>query len=139
MDPTLPLPTELRTLLAQHTTLRQSIAQHQDLLTRLASLLEARSQGHGKMELPVELGMGYSVEGVVEDTSKMITSLGVQDLWVELELEKAREFAEKKLRILEKRVAGLEEPIKKLKEEYALVAKTLRDALQLPDPSETAP
>lgn len=41
-------------------------------------------------------------KGIREDTSKMITSMGVQDLWVELELEKAREFAEKKLRILEK-------------------------------------
>lgn len=37
-----------------------------------------------------------------EDTGKMITSMGVQDLWVELELEKARGFAERKLRILEK-------------------------------------
>lgn len=65
MDPTLPLPFELRTLLAQHAALQQSIAQHLDLLARLASLLDARAQGHGKMELPVELGMGYSVEGVV--------------------------------------------------------------------------
>lgn len=32
----------------------------------------------------------------------MITSMGVQDLWVELELGKARDFAEKRIRILEK-------------------------------------
>jgi hypothetical protein len=37
-----------------------------------------------------------------EDTSKMITSMSIQDIWVELELEKARDFAEEKLRILEK-------------------------------------
>lgn len=32
----------------------------------------------------------------------MITSMGVQDLWVELELEQARDFAEKRIRILQK-------------------------------------
>lgn len=32
----------------------------------------------------------------------MITCMGLQDLWVELELGKAREFAEKRIVILEK-------------------------------------
>lgn len=52
-------------MMAQHAALLQSIADHQDLLARLATLLDARSAGNDRMDLPVDLGMGYSVEGVV--------------------------------------------------------------------------
>lgn len=42
------------------------------------------------------------MNGRSEETKKIICSLGLQDLWVELELEKAVEFVEKKVVIIER-------------------------------------
>lgn len=65
MESSLPLPTELRSLVAQLAALQLAIEQNRDLLSRLASLLDARAVGHERMDLPVDLGLGYSVDGVV--------------------------------------------------------------------------
>lgn len=63
--PTLPLPRELTALLADHAQLSLTLSQHEDLLARLAALREARAQGHDQMNVPVDLGRGYMIEGVV--------------------------------------------------------------------------
>ncbi|GAA5867972.1 hypothetical protein JCM1840_003637 [Sporobolomyces johnsonii] len=126
---------ELNALQATQHDLTRAIAAHHDLLDRISSLQQARAAGHPRMELPVELGPGFTAEGVVEDTSRIICSAGLDDLWLDLPLDKAAEFVKKRAAILEKRSQNLEEPIARMKEEYALVAKTLHSALQLPDVS----
>ncbi|GAA5920296.1 hypothetical protein JCM1841_003032 [Sporobolomyces salmonicolor] len=126
---------ELNVLLARQDALRRAITAHQDLLDRISSVQQARAAGQARMELPVELGPGFSAEGVVEDTSRIICSAGPDDLWLDLPLDKATVFVEKRAALLEKRVQTLEEPIARMKEEYALVAKTLHSALELPDVS----
>lgn len=60
-----PLPHELRTLLTSRATVLATIQQHQDLLSRLSSILSARAAGNAQMHLDVDLGMGYIIEGVV--------------------------------------------------------------------------
>lgn len=60
-----PLPHELRTLLTNRAATLAAIQQHQDLLSRLSSIIAARSAGNAQMNLDVDLGMGYSIEGVV--------------------------------------------------------------------------
>ncbi|GAA5896059.1 uncharacterized protein JCM6883_001700 [Sporobolomyces salmoneus] len=129
----LPSQVELKDLLARQDALEAQLAAHKDLTTRLNGLLEARKAGNDKMELPVELGPGFTVEGVVQDTSRIILAAGIDDLWLELPIERAQPFVQKRIDILERRSKDLEKPIARLKEEYALVAKTLRDAFQLPD------
>ncbi|GAA5973438.1 hypothetical protein JCM21900_006343 [Sporobolomyces salmonicolor] len=126
---------ELNVLLARQDDLRRAITAHQDLLDRISSVQQARAAGQTRMELPVELGPGFSAEGVVEDTSRIICSAGLDDLWLDLPLDKATVFVKKRAALLEKRVQTLEEPIARMKEEYALVAKTLHSALELPDVS----
>lgn len=64
-DITLPLPSELRRLLTEQSAIQLSLAQNSDLLSRLQSLLEARKNGHNRMDLPVDVGMGFLMEGVV--------------------------------------------------------------------------
>ncbi|GAA5996201.1 hypothetical protein JCM5350_003304 [Sporobolomyces pararoseus] len=131
----LPSQVELKDLIARQEAIQAQLEGHRDLQARLHTLLEQRKQGNGRMELPVELGPGFSAEGVVEDTSHIIVSAGLDDLWLDLPIDKAQDFVENRMGILEKRSKDLEKPIEKLKEESALVAKTLRDAFQLPDNS----
>ncbi|GAA5948865.1 hypothetical protein JCM3765_003935 [Sporobolomyces pararoseus] len=128
----LPSQVELKDLVARQEAIQAQLEAHRDLQARLHTLSEQRKQGNGRMELPVELGPGFSAEGVVEDTSHIILSAGLDDLWLDLPIEKAQGFVESRIGILEMRLKDLEKPIAKLKEEYALVAKTLRDAFQLP-------
>ncbi|KAK4704679.1 hypothetical protein P7C70_g1532, partial [Phenoliferia sp. Uapishka_3] len=130
--PTLPLPLELTSLLSQHESLSLQIQQHADLHSQLSTLLEARKSGNNQMNLPVDLGRGYMIEGVVKDTTQVFV-MGLDDVWVELEIDKAVEFVDKKQDILNRRLQALKEPIAKLRKDYALVTKTLRTALELPD------
>ncbi|KAL8283237.1 hypothetical protein RQP46_006015 [Phenoliferia psychrophenolica] len=130
--PNLPLPRELSSLLARHAELAVKLEQHRDLLGQLASVRQARESGNGKMHVPVDLGRGYMIEGVVKDTSKVFV-MGLDDVWLQLEVDKAEEFVERKMEILQKRADALDEPIAKLQKDYALVTKTLNAALALPD------
>jgi hypothetical protein len=61
----LPSQVELKDLLARQEALQNQLDAHKDLTKRLNSLLEARKQGNGRMDLPVELGPGFTAEGVV--------------------------------------------------------------------------
>ncbi|GAA5926727.1 uncharacterized protein JCM15063_000355 [Sporobolomyces koalae] len=133
----LPSQVELKDLLARQQDLRAQLDAHSDLAAKLDGVITARKQGNGRMQLPVELGPGFTAEGVVNDTSRIILAAGIEDLWLDLPVEQARTFVENRTRIIKKRLGGLEQPISQLKEEYALVAKTLREAFQLPDESES--
>lgn len=117
------LSSELRSLVKRYDTLQQDITRHQELLDRLETLVKARQAGNGRMQLPVELGLGYSIEGVVyvdsvshlpsgagltslsltsrEDTSKVIVNMGVDDLWAELEVGRALVFVKERIHLLE--------------------------------------
>ncbi|GAA5884772.1 hypothetical protein JCM16303_005268 [Sporobolomyces ruberrimus] len=129
----LPSHVELKDLISRQESIEAQLSAHKDLVERLHRVVEARKQGNGRMRLPVELGPGFTAESVVEDTSRIILAAGLDDLWLDLPIEQAKTFVEKRIAILEKRSNDLEKPIAQLKEEYALVAKTLRDAFQLPD------
>lgn len=65
MSGALPLPTELRALVVKYEELQRDIVNHEDLSARLEQLVKAREQGNERMNLPVDLGLGYSIEGVV--------------------------------------------------------------------------
>lgn len=65
MQAALPVPSELRLLEVKLDALSLQLDQLVDLSTRLDELLQARKGDNGRMELPVELGAGFSVEGVV--------------------------------------------------------------------------
>ncbi|KAK4055025.1 hypothetical protein OIO90_003366 [Microbotryomycetes sp. JL221] len=123
--------TELRGLLAQQATVERTIAEVQQLKARIHDTQQARDAGHGRMEIPVELGMGYTIDGVVEDTSKIIISLGLHDLWVEFDLQEAQEFLDRRLDVLQRRRMELEAPIAQLKSQSQKVSQALRDVLQL--------
>lgn len=100
------------------------LRQHQDLVARLDSVLEARKQNNKRMELPVDIGMGFTVEGIVSvpssllrrylderkadsacpasnDTGRVVVAAGPQDLYLELEVGHARDFVEKRCKLLE--------------------------------------
>lgn len=100
------------------------LRQHQDLVARLNSVLEARKQNNKRMELPVDIGMGFTVEGVVfvpssllrrylderkadsacpasNDTGRVVVAAGPQDLYLELEIGHARDFVEKRCKLLQ--------------------------------------
>ncbi|GAA6060582.1 hypothetical protein JCM10212_006817 [Sporobolomyces blumeae] len=133
----LPSQTELKRLLERRAALQAELDAHRDLLERIAGVLDARSRGHGRMELAVELGPGFTAEGVVGDTARIIVNSGLEDLWLDLPIEGSQDFVKKRIALLERRLDDLEKPIKQMKQEYALVAKTLRDAFQLPDDDPT--
>ncbi|GAA6050269.1 hypothetical protein NBRC10513_008025 [Rhodotorula toruloides] len=128
MNALLEQPHELRALEQRRDALRVLLAQLQDLADRLHGLLEARRQGNGRMQLPVDLGMGFCAEGVVEDTQRIIVAAGLENLFLDMPVEQAQEFVKKRIAIVEKKVAGLDEPIAKLKEEHAKLVNTLRSA-----------
>ncbi|BGP17563.1 hypothetical protein JCM10213_004104 [Rhodosporidiobolus nylandii] len=130
MQAALPVPSELRLLQVKAADALSQLSQHRELLERLDDVLAARKEGNGTMQLPVELGGGFSVKGVVEDTSRVICAAGLDDLYVDLPVEKAREFVEKRIAILEKKQLALEEPLEKLQNEYELLTSTLQKALQ---------
>lgn len=58
-------PASLVALRQRKSNLELSLAQHQDLLDRLHALLTARKQGNERMDVPVDIGMGFTAEGVV--------------------------------------------------------------------------
>ncbi|BGP33263.1 hypothetical protein JCM10296v2_005057 [Rhodotorula toruloides] len=128
MNTLLEQPHELRALEQRRDALRVLRDQLQELADRLHGLLEARRQGNGRMELPVDLGMGFFAEGVVENTDNIIVAAGLQDLFLDMPVEQAQEFVKKRIAIVEKKVAGLDEPIERLKEERAKHVKTLQSA-----------
>lgn len=61
----LPLSHELSSLVERHKSVQQAIQEHRQLIERIDGVMHARQQGNGKMELPVELGQGFTIEGVV--------------------------------------------------------------------------
>ncbi|KAM0791771.1 hypothetical protein ACM66B_004034 [Microbotryomycetes sp. NB124-2] len=108
---------ELSSLVAQQAELDQTIAQVQTLQHRIAETIAAREAGHGRMQLPVELGMGYTIEGVIEDTSTIICSLGMQDLWIELSLEQAQDSLDRRLDLLQRKKAAVDQTLAQLRSE----------------------
>ena len=58
-------PASLEALRRRKSSLDSDLALHDDLAARLDGLLAARAQGNGRMDLPVDIGMGFTVEGVV--------------------------------------------------------------------------
>ncbi|SCZ95099.1 BZ3500_MvSof-1268-A1-R1_Chr11-3g03602 [Microbotryum saponariae] len=130
--PSLPLPTELEQLLLSQSQLQHTLASLQQLATRLSELSQARKEGNGRMDIAVDLGMGYTIQGVVPNTDKIIVASGVQDLWVQLRVDEAEKFVAKRHEILQKRSESLDKEVDKLRQEYALVAETLRRALAPP-------
>ncbi|GAA6015608.1 hypothetical protein JCM11491_007173 [Sporobolomyces phaffii] len=134
----LPSQTELNELVARQDAIQAQLDAHRDLSERLKLLVDQRERGNAKMELPVELGPGFTAEGVVHDTKRIIVAAGIDDLWLDLPVEQAQAFVHKRTELLEKRRKDLDRPIAQMKADYALVAKTLRDAFQLPDDDATA-
>ncbi|SCV73587.1 BQ2448_7513 [Microbotryum intermedium] len=124
--PSLPLPSELEQLLLSQSQLQQTLAALQQLSTRLTELSQARKQGNERMDTAVDLGMGYTIQGVVPNTGKIIVASGVRDLWVQLPVGEAETFVEKRKEILQKRSESLEKEVEKLRKEYALVSHPLR-------------
>ncbi|GAA5980776.1 hypothetical protein JCM11641_002646 [Rhodosporidiobolus odoratus] len=139
MQAALPVPSELRLLEVKLDALSLQLDQLVDLRTRLDALLQARKGDNGRIELPVELGAGFSVEGVVEDTSKIICAAGLDDLFLELPVEEARDFVAKRIAIVEKKRQAVEEPLTRMQEEYAQLASTLQKALQAQGLGQDAP
>ncbi|GAA6052977.1 hypothetical protein JCM3770_001159 [Rhodotorula araucariae] len=137
MDALLQPPSQLRALELHRSSLVQLVAQHKDLAARLDQVHAAREQGNGRMETSVPLGMGFEVDGVVPDTSRIICAAGVDDLFLDLDLDQAQAFVEKRTAILEKKLKAVEEPIARLQKEHELVVKTLRSAFQLSDDANT--
>ncbi|SGZ02554.1 BQ5605_C033g11216 [Microbotryum silenes-dioicae] len=130
--PSLPLPTEFEQLLLSQSQLQYNLASLQQLATRLSELSQARKEGNERMDIAVDLGMGYTIQGVVPNTDKIIVASGVQDLWVQLRVDEAEKFVAKRHEILQKRSESLNKEVDKLRQEYALVAETLRRALAPP-------
>ncbi|KAM0747061.1 hypothetical protein T439DRAFT_105359 [Meredithblackwellia eburnea MCA 4105] len=145
--PTLPLPRELQSLLAKHSSLLTLRAQLVDLSERTETLLQARRTGNGTMTVPVDLGLGYCLDGVVRETDKMFVrdvqldlgkvSSEKEEKWLEMEVEKVPLFVKGRLQEVDQRTEALKDPIEKLKKDYALVTKTIRSALDLPEESES--
>ncbi|GAA6010029.1 hypothetical protein JCM10207_007525 [Rhodosporidiobolus poonsookiae] len=125
----LPIPAELRLLQQQRDDAALQLDRHKDLLARLNDIQRARARGNGRMEVPVDLGMGFMAEGVVEDTARVIVAAGVDDLFLDLPIERAGQFVEKRIAVLEKKQQSLKAPIARLTEEHASLAQTLQKAL----------
>ncbi|GAA5999733.1 uncharacterized protein JCM10292_003723 [Rhodotorula paludigena] len=136
MESLLLQPADLRQLEADRDAARILVDQHRDLKVRLAEVQQARAQGNARMNLNVEIGPGFAAEGVVPDTSRVIVAAGVDDLFLELELDKALAFVDERISILQKKLECFEAPISRLKKEHEMVVKTLRSAFQLPDQAE---
>ncbi|KAK4050671.1 hypothetical protein OIV83_003397 [Microbotryomycetes sp. JL201] len=128
---------ELGSLLAQQRQLDHTIADVRTLQHRISETIAARDAGNGRMQLPVDLGMGYTVDGVIEDTSTIICSLGTQDLWVEFTLEQARDFLNRRLDILERKKASVDQPLAELRSETLKVSDALRKVLELGTTEDT--
>ncbi|GAA5960706.1 hypothetical protein JCM8115_001805 [Rhodotorula mucilaginosa] len=133
MDALSQLPASLEALRRRKSSLDSDLALHDDLLARLDACLAARAQGNGRMDLPVNIGMGFTVEGVVHDTSRIVVSAGLHDLFLDLPIEEARDFVEKKRRILQKRLEALEKPLAQAEAEHERVSKALKAAFEVPD------
>ncbi|BGP56428.1 hypothetical protein JCM8202_001832 [Rhodotorula sphaerocarpa] len=114
------------------------LRQHQDLVARLDSVLEARKQNNKRMELPVDIGMGFTVEGIVNDTGRVVVAAGPQDLYLELEVGHARDFVEKRCKLLEKRLETVERPLAQAEAEHERVLETLKAAFEVPETANTA-
>lgn len=65
MDALTQPPASLEALRARKAALDRDLAQHDDLAARLDACMAARAQGNGRMDLPVDIGMGFTAEGVV--------------------------------------------------------------------------
>ncbi|BGP25714.1 prefoldin subunit [Rhodotorula toruloides] len=128
MNASLEQPQELRALEHRVDALRVLLDQLQDLSDRLHGLLEARKRGNGRMQVPVDIGMGFCAEGVVENTDRIIVAAGLDDLFFDLPVEQAQDFVRKRVVIVEKTLQGLEGLITRLKEDHAKLVKTLKSA-----------
>ncbi|GAA5992874.1 hypothetical protein JCM10908_001384 [Rhodotorula pacifica] len=131
-------PASLEALRQRKALVDSHLALHDDLAARLDALLAARAQGNGRMDLPVDIGMGFTAKGVVHDTSRIIVSAGIQELFLDLPVEKAREFVEKKRQILQKRLEALEKPLAQAEAEHERVSKALKAAFEVPDHASPA-
>ncbi|GAA5867999.1 hypothetical protein JCM3774_001561 [Rhodotorula dairenensis] len=133
MDALAQPPASLEALRARKASLDRDLAQHDDLAVRLDACLAARAQGNGRMDLPVDIGMGFTAEGVVHDTSRIMVSAGVQELFLDLPIERAREFVDKKRRILQNRLEALDKLLGQAEAEHERVSKALKAAFQVVD------
>ncbi|TNY24297.1 hypothetical protein DMC30DRAFT_387029 [Rhodotorula diobovata] len=133
MDALAQPPADLRNLQARRDDTRLLVQQHRDLAARLTQVHAARQQGNPRMETPVPLGMGFEAEGVVSDTSRVILAAGIDDLFLDLELDQALEFVDKRTAILDRKLKALDEHVARLEKKHKMVVKTLRTAFQLPD------
>jgi hypothetical protein len=60
-----PLSPTFKAALARQAALKQELTIHHDLMNHLTKVQSAREAGNARMALPVDLGMGFYVEGVV--------------------------------------------------------------------------
>ncbi|GAA6028836.1 hypothetical protein JCM8097_007418 [Rhodosporidiobolus ruineniae] len=120
---------DLRLLQVRLDNLDLLLQQHKQLLARLEEVQRAREDGNGTMTVAVDLHPEFSVQGVVEDTSRIICAAGLDDLFLDLPLDKAQAFLEKRVAILEKKQKDLKEPIARMKKEYALIYATAGQTL----------
>ncbi|GAA5875349.1 hypothetical protein JCM8547_003211 [Rhodosporidiobolus lusitaniae] len=124
----LPASAELRRLEVRLADEEALLAQSDDLLVRLDGLKDTKV-------LEVDLGMGCTVEGVPNNSGRVIVAAGLDELFLDLSVERAKEFVRKRRAIVQKKKESLEGPLAQLRREYAQVAETLQKALQ----SQTQP
>lgn len=75
MESLLQPPADLRQLEADRDAARILVDQHRDLKVRLAEVQQARAQGNARMNLSVEIGPGFTAEGVVCVLSLLLWTL----------------------------------------------------------------
>ncbi|GAA5908099.1 hypothetical protein JCM8208_003688 [Rhodotorula glutinis] len=124
---------DLRQLQLRRDQTRALVDHHRDLAARLSQVHGERNDGNTRMDVAVPLGMGFEAEGVVPDTSRVIVAAGLDDLFLDLELDQALSFVDKRTQILEHKLRALDEHVARLEKEHEMVVKTLRTAFQLPD------
>ncbi|KPV74516.1 uncharacterized protein RHOBADRAFT_45005 [Rhodotorula graminis WP1] len=138
MDALAQPPHDRRQLHLRRDQTRALVDQHRDLAARLAQVHAAHKDGNTRMDVAVPLGVNFEAEGVVPDTSRVIVAAGLDDLFLDLELEHALVFVDKRTSILNQKLKTLDEHVARLEKEHDMVVKTLRTAFQLPDDDSKA-
>ncbi|KAK4327919.1 hypothetical protein Pmani_001632 [Petrolisthes manimaculis] len=117
---------DLRIVVEEREKLYEDIAAHSQLRQTITCITEAPGCTDEGLRTQVDLGSNFYVQAHVQDTSRIYVNVGL-GFFVELTLQEALGFIDKKLNILNARLEESTQKSAKIKGQIKFVYEALRD------------
>eukprot|EP00960_Hanusia_phi_P038752 753580-Hanusia_phi.AAC.2 len=126
----------LRIKLANLIQQREEVVKDVEALEKLRStIMLMQERGGGRMKTMVNVGCECYMQAQVPETSRIFISVGL-GFYVEMKLEEALEFVDKKVELLQVKADKQGNEISEVHSQIEMVLKAIQEVLRIADPEE---